>query len=212
MRLILLGPPGSGKGTQSARLAGRYGVPQIGTGDMLRAAVDAGTGLGRQAKAYIDAGELVPDELVVEIVRRRLAEPDAAAGWLLDGFPRTAVQARRLDELLEETATEIDRAVLIEVPDDEIVRRLGGRRVCAACGAVFHLDWKRPAAQGVCDLCGGQLRQRSDDAEETVRERLRVYREQTAPLARHYEKLSVLVAVDGGDSVNRVFDRIDEAL
>ncbi len=212
MRLVMLGPPGSGKGTQSAALQERYSVPQISTGDMFREAVTEGTELGKKAKEYIEAGELVPDELAIGIVEERLRKEDGAHGFLLDGFPRTTVQAKMLDKMLLGLEAELDGVILIRVPEEELIARLSGRRICEACGAVFHVANKPPAAKGVCDICGGQLIQRPDDSEETVRERLRVYEENTKPLIEYYEKRGILAEVDGIGPVKQVFDRISRAL
>lgn len=211
-RLILMGPPGAGKGTQSAFLVERLGIGHVSTGDMLRAHVTEESELGRKAKPFMDAGELVPDEIVVAMVRERLGRPDAAAGWLLDGFPRTEAQARMLDSALEEIGDALDAVIILEVPDEEILRRLGGRRVCLNCGAVYHLPMNPPAADGVCDACGGRVVQRDDDREELIRNRLRVYRERTKPLVRYYESRGLLVRVEGGGKLDEVFEKIEGAL
>jgi len=212
MRLILLGPPGSGKGTQGARLARRLKVPLISTGDMFRAHVKGGTELGLKVKGILDAGELVPDEIVVRMVRGRLGEPDVEKGFLLDGFPRTLRQAELLDGMLAEMRIGIDKVIELLVPDDEIVRRLGGRRVCPECGAVYHVESKPPQREGRCDRDGAELAQRDDDREEVVRRRLRVYAGQAAPLTGFYRSRGVLAPVDGSGSAERIFDRIAEAL
>jgi adenylate kinase len=213
MRLVLLGPPGSGKGTQSALLAERLGVPHISTGDMLRAAVAAGTELGSKAAAHMEAGELVPDDLVVLIVRERLSQPDANEGFLLDGFPRTDVQAEKLGGMLEEISSGLDAVVLIDVPEEDILRRLSGRRVCLACGAVYHIDSNPPPEHRRCPE-GGECSfvQRHDDTEAVIKERLRIYREQTSPLINYYKSRGLLVSVDGVGSVREVFDRIVRTL
>lgn len=208
MRMILLGPPGSGKGTQGDRLAAHFGIPHISTGDMLRAAIEADTELGRQAKEYMDAGGLVPDSLVVGIVAERLAQDDARNGFLLDGFPRNAAQAEMLDGILNSTGVSLDAAVLISVPHEEVIERLSGRRVCPKCGAAYHLSNNLPRVEGVCDTDGAALILRDDDREEVVRERLRVYDEQTKPVIEFYKKLGVLLGVDGLGSLDQVFDRI----
>jgi len=208
MRMILLGPPGSGKGTQGDRLAAHFGIPHISTGDMLRAAVEADTELGRKAKEYMDSGGLVPDSLVVGIVAERLAQDDARAGFLLDGFPRNAAQAEMLDGILNSTGERPDAAVLISVPHEEVIERLGGRRVCPKCGAAYHLSNNPPRVEGVCDADGEALVLRDDDREEVVRERLRVYDEQTKPVIEFYKKQGVLFGVDGLGSLDQVFDRI----
>ncbi|NLU43201.1 MAG: adenylate kinase [Firmicutes bacterium] len=206
MRLILLGPPGAGKGTQAESLSATLGIPHISTGDMFREAVAAGTPLGREAKSYMDAGKLVPDEVTIGIVRERLDRPDARSGFVLDGFPRTVPQAEALDEILKDLSEKIDAVVCIDVPEDKLVRRLSRRRVCRGCGAIYHLETKPPGPDGRCTVCGGELYQRDDDTEETVRRRLEVYRLQTEPLIRYYEKRGLLRTVSGDkdiDSVNR---------
>jgi adenylate kinase len=207
-RLILLGPPGAGKGSQSARLVEELGVPQISTGDLLRAARKAGTPLGQQAQRYMDAGELVPDELVLQLVEERLKEPDAAAGYILDGFPRNEAQARAL----EERRVLIERVVSVEVQAEALERRLSGRRVCRQCGATFHVDFKPTARDGVCDVCQGETYQRSDDRPEVIASRLRVYDESTAPLIAYYERLGKLRRVNGEGSFDEVFASIMAAL
>lgn len=213
MRLILIGPPGSGKGTQGARLAERYGIPQISTGDMLRAAVASESELGLKAKSYMDTGDLVPDDLVIEIVKERLRQPDASMGFLLDGFPRTTIQAEMLDQLLAESGTELDRVILIDLPSEEVLDRIGGRRVCKACGAVYHARTNPPPAHRECPAGGSCVFvQRDDDREEVVLERIRIYQEQTAPLIDYYKMQKALTCVDGRGSVQQVFDRIIQAL
>jgi len=184
MRLIMLGPPGAGKGTQAKTLAAQFGIPQISTGDLLRAAVAAGTELGKKAKAKMDAGELVPDEIVVAMVRERLRQADCRPGFILDGFPRSLPQARALDEMLRQEGLRIDRVLSIEVGEEEILRRLGGRRSCPACGAMYHVEFNPPRREGVCDNCGGKLIIRDDDNETTIRNRMKVYRQQTEPLKK----------------------------
>jgi len=205
MRITLMGPPGSGKGTQAQRLVEKYQVPQISTGDLLRAAVAAGTPLGQQAKAIMERGELVPDELVIGIIRERLAEPDAERGFILDGFPRTVPQAKALDELLTDLDRPLQAAILLEADEEAIVQRISGRRVCERCGAVYNIYTNPPAREGVCDVCGGPLVQRPDDNEATVRQRLRVYREQTAPVLDFYRDQGKLKVVAGVGDVDTVF-------
>jgi adenylate kinase len=212
VRLVLLGPPGAGKGTQAQALAGHLGVPQISTGDIFRANVTEGTPLGEKAKAFMDAGDLVPDELTVEMVRGRLAEEDAAGGFLLDGFPRTVPQAKVLGDMLAELGNPLDVVIELVVDDDEVVRRLSGRRTCRRCRHVWHLDFDPPSVEGVCDLCGGELFQRDDDKEETIRHRLDVYREQTAPLVGFYAEQGLLVGLDAMGPVDDVTDRALAAL
>ncbi len=208
MRLILLGPPGAGKGTQAKRLIERYGIPQISTGDILRAAVREGTDLGKTAKKYMDAGKLVPDEVVIGIIEERLKEPDCAKGYILDGFPRTVAQADALTDVLARMGKSIDHVVSIEVPDEELVERLTGRRTCRSCGAMYHVKFSPPQKPGVCDKCGGDLFQRDDDKEETIRARLKVYQEQTAPLIAYYEKAGLLRRVSGVGTVDEIYGRI----
>ena len=213
MRLVLFGPPGSGKGTQAERLRDRLGVPHLSTGDMLRAAVAQGTEVGRRAQAIMAAGDLVPDEVVIGAVADRLAEPDAAAGFVLDGFPRTLAQARALDAALERAGTAIDRVVALEVEEDALVARIAGRFACAACGAGYHDSFKPPAVAGVCDRCGGrEFVRRKDDRPEAVRERLAAYRAQTAPLLPYYEARGLLASVDGMASMDAVARAVEAAL
>ncbi|PZN09417.1 MULTISPECIES: adenylate kinase [Thermaerobacter] len=195
MRWIFLGPPGAGKGTQAARLAQRAGVPQIATGDMFRAAVREGTPLGREAKRYMDAGQLVPDHVTLGLVRERLAQPDCRAGFLLDGFPRTVAQAEGLEAVLAELGVGLDGVLYFDVPDAVVVERLSGRRVCPACGATYHVRFDPPQVEGRCDRCGAELVQRPDDREETVRQRLEVYRRQTQPLVDYYRDAGLLHTV-----------------
>jgi adenylate kinase len=208
LRLVLFGAPGVGKGVQAAEILKRAPVPHISTGEMLRAAMKAGTPLGRQAAAVVERGGLVPDALVGEMMEERLAAPDARDGFLLDGFPRTAAQADLLARVLSRRGQALDRVINIVVPEPEILDRLTGRRVCASCGATFHVRYNRPRVEGVCDACGGALRQRSDDREETIAERLRVYHEQTAPLIARYQREGVLMTVDGRGRPDQVFERI----
>ncbi len=212
MRLILLGAPGAGKGTQSRRLVEKYGIPQISTGDILRAAVKEGTPLGLKAKAFMDKGELVPDEVVIGIIKDRLSKADCAKGFILDGFPRTVRQADALEETLKETGQSIEYVISLDVDDDELVSRLSGRRICRDCGATYHVRYSPPEREGICDRCGGELYQRDDDREETIAERLRVYREQTSPLSDYYNDKGLLVRVDGTGSEEAIFDRIESVL
>ncbi len=207
--LILLGPPGAGKGTQAARLVERYGIPQISTGDMLRDARRRGTQLGEEAARYMDAGELVPDEVVIGIVEERLERPDAEGGFVLDGFPRTTDQA----EALADMSVTIEVVVSLEVPESELVRRLSGRLVCPECGAAFHEEFNPPSSDDVCDECGHQgLVKREDDRPEVVRERLAEYREKTQPLVEFYRERGLLVEVDGEGSPDEVAERIESVL
>ena len=213
MRLVLFGPPGSGKGTQAARLAERFGVPHLATGDMLRAAVARGTEIGKQARAIMAAGELVPDEVVISIVAERLAEPDADRGFVLDGFPRTVTQAEALDGALCAAGLAIDRVVALEVEAEALTARIAGRFACGACGAGYHDTFKPVARPGVCDRCGGrEFTRRKDDRPETVRERLAAYRARTAPLLPWYEARGKLSAVDGMTGIDAVTEAIEAAL
>ena len=208
MNLVLLGPPGSGKGTQGERLADRLGVPKYATGDILRDAVRRGTQLGSDAKRYMDAGELVPDEVVLGLVREALSTPEAAAGFILDGFPRTVAQAEGLGRLLEERDVKLDAVVYFDVPEDELIRRLAGRRSCPSCGAVFNVHSDPPAVAGTCDNCESELETRKDDREETVRVRLRVYHEHTEPLLRWYGETPVLREVAAVGSLDEVYGKL----
>ncbi len=212
MRLILLGPPGAGKGTQAVRLVNHFGIPQISTGDILRKAVKDGTELGTLAKGYMDRGELVPDEVVVGIIRERIAEPDCERGYILDGFPRTIAQAEALDEMLKKLKGGIDHVVNIAVGDEEIIKRLTGRRTCSSCGAGYHILFDPPKKEGVCDKCGGKLIQRDDDQEETIRARLRVYRQQTEPLIAYYKRKGLLRTIPGVGNMEEIFEAILKAV
>jgi adenylate kinase len=207
MRLILLGPPGAGKGTQATRIAATTGVPHISTGDILRENVKLGTPLGQEARRYMDAGDLVPDDVIIGMVGERLAEPDAAAGFLFDGFPRTVPQAEALEQLLAERGTPLDLVLELAVDRDELIARLTGRRSCPSCGAVYHVTHNPPAIEGVCDRCGGQLVQRDDDREDVVANRLDVYAEQTAPLIAFYEERGLLRRIQATGSVDEVHER-----
>ena len=208
MNIILLGPPGSGKGTQAKMLMEIYTIPQISTGDILRAAVANQTALGKQAKECMHKGALVPDELVVRIVEERLKERDCGRGFILDGFPRTVAQAEALDRL----NIKIEAAVNVEVGNDELMKRLTGRRTCRTCGAMYHIYFNPPRRDGVCDTCNGELYQRDDDKEETIQTRLVVYEQQTNPLISWYQKKNIVYSVDGIGTVQEIFGRITEAL
>jgi adenylate kinase len=212
MRLILVGPPGAGKGTQAKYLAKHFGIPAISTGDIFRANVVEKTELGLQAKGYMDAGDLVPDEVTIAMVRDRLNEDDATSGFLLDGFPRTVPQAEALDEMLAEMGTPLDGVLELRVDDEEVVRRLSGRRTCRQCGHVWHLEFDPPKETGVCDLCGGELFQRDDDQPETIRRRLEVYLDQTAPLVDYYHQGGLLVTIEAVGQVDGVTKRAIAAL
>jgi adenylate kinase len=204
VHLAFLGPPGAGKGTQAQELAQEWGVPHIATGDMLREAMAAGTPLGREAKQYYDRGALVPDDVIVGMIAERLAQPDAKRGFLLDGFPRTIAQAEALGGLLENQGQPLARVVFFDVSDAELLRRLTGRRVCRGCGATYHIVSAPPARPDVCDRCGGELYQRVDDSEATVRKRLQVYATQTAPLLEYYRERHLLSPVSGEGAIEAV--------
>jgi adenylate kinase len=208
LNLVLLGPPGSGKGTQGERLAADFRLPYYATGDILRAAVRDGTELGRQAKEYMDRGDLVPDEVIIGVISERVESPEAADGFILDGFPRTTAQAEALDEEMERLGTQLTAALLIEVSDDEVVRRLGGRRTCVKEGHIFHVEFDPPKNKGVCDVCGSRLVVRDDDEPEVIRHRLEQYHEKTEPLISYYEDRGILRRVDGGLDPDAVGDRI----
>ncbi len=197
MNLILLGAPGAGKGTQAEVICNKLSIPAISTGNMIRAALKSGSELGKKVQSYMDAGELVPDEVVIAIIRERLAEPDCEGGFVLDGFPRTIAQAEALDKM----GIKIDRVIDIDVSDDRIIARMSGRRVCEKCGASYHLLYKQPKQEGTCDACAGTLVQRKDDHPDTVAQRLRVYHEQTEPLKEYYAKQNKLRVVEGQEDV-----------
>jgi adenylate kinase len=207
MRLVLVGPPGAGKGTQAEFISAHLGVPKISTGDIFRANVSQGTPLGKEAKKYMDAGDLVPDEITVGMVSDRLSDDDTAKGFLLDGFPRNVPQAHTLDELLLAAGQPLDVVLELVVDDDEVVRRLSGRRTCRSCGHIWHVDFDPPTEEGVCDACGGELFQRDDDKPETIRHRLEVYYEQTAPLVSYYAEEGLLVGIDAMGPVDDVTER-----
>jgi adenylate kinase len=212
MRIVLLGAPGSGKGTQAKKLMERYGIPQISTGDLLRAAVRDGTPLGRKAKVAMDAGQLVADEIVIGMIRERLQNPDTKNGFIMDGFPRSGAQALELDAALSSLGQPLDRALLIDVKFDALLKRLTGRRTCAKCGQMYNVYYSPPKQAGVCDRCGGPLQQRADDNEETISKRLKVYQDQTEPLVAYYEKQNKLAAVDGEGEMEDVYARITKSL
>ncbi len=212
MRLIMLGAPGAGKGTQAAKVAEAYGIPHISTGDIFRANIKGGTALGKKAKEFMDAGKLVPDELVCDLVADRIAREDCQKGYVLDGFPRTIPQAEALEKAAADLGTRIDYAVDIEVPDDAIVERMSGRRACLKCGATYHVLYNPPKEEGICDVCGSELVQRADDKPETVKTRLSVYHEQTQPLIDFYQGKGVLATVDGTLPMEEVFAAIRDRL
>jgi adenylate kinase len=212
LRLVLVGPPGAGKGTQAEFIAEHFDIPKISTGDIFRANVSGGTDLGRLAKKYMDAGDLVPDEVTNAMVRDRLAQPDAKDGFLLDGFPRNVAQAKELDDILHELDAPLSVVLDLDVDFEEVVKRLSGRRTCKKCGHVWHLEFDPPTSSGVCDKCGGELFQRDDDQPKTVRHRLDVYADQTAPLIGFYEESGKLVAIDALGAVEDITERAINAL
>lgn len=212
MKIIMLGAPGAGKGTQAKKIAARYEVPHISTGDIFRANIKNGTELGQKAKTYMDQGLLVPDELVVDLVVDRVNQEDCASGYVLDGFPRTIPQAEALDKALAELGQKIDYAINVEVPDENIIRRMSGRRACVDCGATYHMEYAPAKVEGTCDNCGGSLILRDDDKPETVEKRLGVYHEQTQPLIKYYTSAGVLREVDGTIDIEDVFSEIVKIL
>ena len=207
MRVVLVGPPGAGKGTQAQFIASHLSIPRISTGDIFRANVSGGTPLGKLAKEYMDRGDLVPDEVTIAMVRDRLSEDDAQAGFLLDGFPRNVPQAEVLKKMLADWGVALDAVLELKVDDEEVIRRLSGRRTCRSCGKVWHIVFDPPSTEGRCDACGGELFQRDDDREETIRRRLEVYQEQTAPLISFYTDEQILVSVDATGPVDEVTQR-----
>ncbi len=212
MKIIMLGAPGAGKGTQAKMIADKYSIPHISTGDIFRANIKNGTELGQKAKTYMDQGLLVPDELVVDLIMDRFKEADCANGYVLDGFPRTIPQAEALDNALSAIGESIDFAINVEVPDENIVRRMSGRRACVGCGATYHIVYNATKVEGVCDRCGKDLILRDDDKPETVEKRLNVYHEQTQPLINYYGNKGILKDVDGTVDMNDVFNAIVEIL
>ena len=212
MRVIFLGSPGAGKGTQAAVLKDRYGLAHISTGDILRENVRSGTALGKTAKKYMDSGGLVPDDVIIAMMKDRLQEPDCRGGFILDGFPRTVPQAEALDRLLDGMGITLDGVILFEIPRQLVIDRLTGRRVCGSCGEIYNVRFKNTKVPGVCDRCGGELTQRDDDREEVVIRRLEVYEEQTAPLVRYYEEKGRLIRVDAGQEGDRVVAAIEKAV
>ena len=208
MRIILLGAPGAGKGTQAQFLMQKFGIPQISTGDMLRSAIKAGTPLGLKAKEVMDKGQLVSDDIIIGLVKDRVAQADCANGFLLDGFPRTIPQAEVLDKALTELGDKVDFAINVDVPDENIINRMSGRRACVTCGATYHVVYAPTKVEGVCDKCGSNLILRDDDKPETVKARLEVYHKQTQPLIEYYDKKGVLKEVDGTVDMHEVFNSI----
>lgn len=212
MNIILLGPPGAGKGTQAKMLVNEFQIPQISTGDMFRAAIKQGTELGTKAKEFMDAGQLVPDEVTIGIVAERLAQKDCGSGFLLDGFPRTVPQAEALEQILKKLGFSLDAAINIDVPNAAIITRMAGRRVCRQCGETYHLQFNPPREADKCNQCGGELYQRSDDSEETVTNRLKVYTQQTEPLLVFYQQRDLILTVNGNQEMDMVFRDIYNAL
>ncbi len=212
MKIIMLGAPGAGKGTQAKKIAAKYNIPHISTGDIFRANIKNGTELGNKAKTYMDQGLLVPDELVVDLVVDRVKQDDCTKGYVLDGFPRTIPQAEALDKALEAIGEKMDYAIDVDVPDENIVHRMSGRRACVGCGATYHLEYAPTKTEGICDACGKELILRDDDKPETVKKRLGVYHEQTQPLIDYYTNAGILKKVDGTVDINDVFQTIVDIL
>ena len=212
MKIIMLGAPGAGKGTQAKKIAAKYEIPHISTGDIFRANIKNGTELGKKAKTYMDQGLLVPDELVVDLIVDRVNQEDCKNGYVLDGFPRTIPQAEALTDALEKLGQKMDYAIDVDVPDENIVRRMGGRRACVGCGATYHIEYAPTKKEGICDTCGGELILRDDDKPETVQKRLDVYHEQTQPLIDYYTKAGILRTVDGTVDIDDVFQAIVDIL
>ena len=212
MKIIMLGAPGAGKGTQAKMIAEKYGIPHVSTGDNFRANIKNGTELGMEAKKYMDQGQLVPDELTVKILLDRVAQDDCKNGYVLDGFPRTIPQAEALDKALAANNETVDYAINVEVPDENIINRMSGRRACVGCGATYHIEFNPTKVEGICDACGEKLILRDDDKPETVKNRLSVYHEQTQPLIDYYSKKGVLAEVDGTQSMENVFNAIVDVL
>ena len=212
MKIVMLGAPGAGKGTQAKKIAGKYGIPHVSTGDIFRANIKNGTKLGMQAKAYMDAGNLVPDEITIGMLLDRIHQEDCEKGYVLDGFPRTIPQAESLTAALKERGESIDYAIDVDVPDENIIRRMSGRRACLSCGATYHIVYNAPKKEGVCDQCGEPLVLRDDDKPETVQNRLNVYHRQTQPLIDYYKKEGILAQVDGTQDMEQVFQDIVKIL
>ncbi len=212
MRLVLLGPPGSGKGTQAKRLAEKYGLPHVSTGDILRVHLGKGAPLDRETRQVVRSGGLVPDKIAVEIIKKRLGEGDCQEGFILDGFPRTLPQAESLNGFLKDSDRGIDRVLYLELSEEEAVKRLSGRRICSRCGAPFHLLFNPPNILGICDQCGAKLSQREDDSEVTVRQRMKTYQKDTYPLIEYYESRGVLAKIDANRDIEEVFEDLCEEL
>ena len=212
MKIIMLGAPGAGKGTQAKQIATKYQIPHISTGDIFRANIKNGTELGKKAKEYMDQGLLVPDELTCDLVVDRIGQDDCANGFVLDGFPRTIPQAECLDEALKNMGQSMDFAIDVDVPDESIINRMSGRRACLSCGATYHIVYNPTKVEGVCDACGQKLVLRDDDKPETVKKRLTVYHDQTQPLIDYYKKAGILKSVDGTQDLNKVFEDIEAVL
>ncbi|HEX8947635.1 MAG TPA: adenylate kinase [Dissulfurispiraceae bacterium] len=212
MRIVLLGAPGAGKGTQAKKIIEKYPIPQISTGDLLRAAVAAGTALGKEAKSYMDKGELVPDSVVLGMVEERLKKDDCKKGYILDGFPRNTKQAEALDKMLASLNMSLSAALSVDVPFEDLMKRLTGRRTCKACGQMYNVYFNAPKKEGICDKCGGELFQRDDDKEATIKKRLEVYNAQTAPLIDYYGKKSILKSVAGTGNIDEIFKKVCSSL
>ena len=212
MRLVLLGAPGAGKGTQAKKLIEKHGIPQISTGDILRKAVADGTPLGKEAKSYMDKGELVPDKVVIGLIEDRLKQPDCKKGFILDGFPRNTAQAETLDAMLKKLNMPLDSALSVDVPKDDLMKRLTGRRTCKGCQQMYNIYFSPPKKNGVCDRCGGELFHRDDDKEETIKRRLDVYDAQTAPLINYYKKSGILKSVIGVGGIDEIFKKVCSVL
>ena len=212
MELLMMGSPGAGKGTQAAKLAKKYGIPQISTGDMFRVAVKEGTELGKKAQEYMSAGKLVPDEVTIGIVRERLAKDDCKAGFILDGFPRTVEQADALNEISKAQGRSLTKVINISVPAEDLIERAIGRRICRSCGATYHVKFHAPAKENVCDACGGELYQRGDDTAETMQKRLSVYESSTRPLIDYYKQSGIYAEIDGKQKIEKVTEDLENVL
>ncbi len=212
MRIIFLGPPGAGKGTQSERICKDYNIVQLSTGDILRANRNLGTDLGKKAQSYMDSGALVPDDLIIEMIRVELKNPNLANGYILDGFPRTVPQAEALDKLLQELGQELDTVLVLEVPNEELLKRLTARRICRICGKSYHLIYNPPKIEGTCDVEGGELYQRDDDKEEPIMNRLKVYEAQTMPLIEYYSKKNLVDKINGVGEIDFIYNQIQAVL